>query len=126
MSFAKTISIITILLTFLFSCKKDSLTNDNVQKEKLVANYKKSEFKIKGMTCEIGCAKLIQSKLSKIDGVKFIKVSFKDHLGMLEYDSNKLTPKKIKTIVDNIAGGNLYTVTSNNEVSEFQILKKTH
>ena len=40
------------------------------------ATYIKSELTIDGMTCEIGCAKLIQRKIDKMDGVKTVKVDF--------------------------------------------------
>lgn len=126
MNFFKITILTASLLILTISCKKETQTiNDstqnNIQKESIAANYKKSEFNIKGMTCEIGCAKLIQSKLSKVDGVKFVKVSFKDSIGMVEYDVNKISSTNIITFVDKIAGGDLYKATNLTEVTKFTV-----
>ncbi len=64
------------------------------------------------MTCEIGCAKLIQSKLYKTDGVSFAEVHFADSLGVVSYDANRLSEKELVQVVENAGGGDLYTVSS--------------
>ncbi len=125
------ILIVLILLTL--SCdnkvkEKDSkiISKNNsseIVKEDSTTTYAKTEFQISGMTCEIGCARLIQSRLSKTNGVKTIKVVFEDSIGYIEYDKTKLSNKKIKQIVENIAGGDIYTVKKINEVSEFSLKK---
>ena len=43
---------------------------------------------ISGMTCEIGCAKTIQSKLLKKEGVLQAKVIFNDSIANIEFDAN--------------------------------------
>ena len=43
---------------------------------------------ISGMTCEIGCAKTIQSKLTKKEGVLAAKVVFSDSIATVEFDAN--------------------------------------
>lgn len=118
----KYILIISLFLLS-FSCNnnqktttKKTLTKKEIQQTPLFA---KNEFNIKGMTCEIGCARLIQSKLSKLDGVKDVKVIFKDSLGQIEYDKNKLSFNTIEKTVNNIADGTLYKITSNKEVKKF-------
>ncbi len=63
---------------------------------------------ISGMTCEIGCAKTIESKLSKKEGVFKAKVAFKDSLATIEYDANKTSKEDLIAFVDGIAGGDLY------------------
>ncbi len=121
-----------VLLSFMFfSCEENinskkqtqAAKKQVVKKEISKENLKKIEFNIKGMTCEIGCARLIQSKLSKTDGVNFVKVSFKDSLGMVEYDSKKLNTEKIATIVNQISDGTLYHVYNSKEVKSFSISK---
>jgi copper chaperone CopZ len=104
------IIVLFFVIASLISCTKS-------EKLKLVKN----EFHIKGMTCDLGCAKLIQSKLTKINGVNFIKVSFKDSLGMVEYDQNTISFDQISGIVDGIADGKLYKVTDKKQVSDFLI-----
>lgn len=63
------------------------------------------------MTCEIGCARTIQSKLSKTKGVKFAEVNFEKKKGIVEYDANAISKKQIVSVVEQIAGGDLYKVT---------------
>jgi copper chaperone CopZ len=63
---------------------------------------------ISGMTCEIGCAKTIQSKLSKKEGVLDAKVVFNDSIANIEFDSNTTSSKDLIAFVDGIAGGGLY------------------
>ncbi|MDY7394925.1 heavy-metal-associated domain-containing protein [Aureibaculum sp. 2210JD6-5] len=112
--------IFLISIGVLFSCDKNSKTDgaknaDIIQKsdsdsEKIVANFEKVSLKIDGMTCEIGCARTIQSKLSKANGVKFAEVNFEDKTGIVEFDSNKISENQIVKIVEEIAGGDLYKV----------------
>lgn len=124
MNFLKNILILLLMVNFCFSCKNENKKQVKTETKELVVNLKKSEFHIKGMTCEIGCARLIQSKLSKVNGINFVKVNFKDSIGMVEYDTNKLSSKDIETTVNNIAGGDLYKVTNKKEVAEFTIKTK--
>lgn len=116
--------IIITLAVLTFSCKNNTAKNkeNSVKIEtKQTAELVKNEFNIKGMTCEIGCAKLIQSKLSKLDGVNHVNVSFKDSIGMIEYDKNKVSFNDIEKTVNNISDGNLYKVYNQKSVSEFSI-----
>ena len=86
-------------------------------------NLKNLEVQIDGMTCEIGCARLIQSKLYKAEGIKFAQVSFEDSLGIITYDANRISQTEIKDVIQNVAGGDLYRVVTVNEVVSFT--KKT-
>ncbi len=66
---------------------------------------------ISGMTCEIGCAKTIQSKLSKKEGVLDAKVIFTDSVANIQFDANKTSKKDLIAFVDGIAGGELYSAS---------------
>lgn len=113
-----------LILIFIFvSCAKDSkpLTGQSVTKKNLPEDLKKIEVKIKGMTCEIGCARLIESKLSKTKGVKFVDVIFEKNLGNIEYDANITDKNKIAKVIKNIGGGDLYEMVSSRDVKEFQV-----
>ena len=68
---------------------------------------------ISGMTCEIGCAKTIQSKLLKKEGVLQAKVIFNDSIANIEFDANTTSKKDLIAFVDGIAGGNLYKASEN-------------
>ncbi|WP_162497557.1 heavy-metal-associated domain-containing protein [Aureibaculum marinum] len=76
----------------------------------IASKLTKVALKIEGMTCEIGCARTIQSKLSKADGVKLAEISFEKKSGIVEFDSSKITENEIVEIVEAVAGGDLYDV----------------
>lgn len=99
--------------------KKSDLKVIEVSKD-LPKNITNLEVEITGMTCEIGCAKLIQSKLYKIEGVSFAEVSFEKAKGKITYDSNRITNEELKKIIENIAGGDLYKVEQMVVVDDFE------
>ena len=111
-----------ILLTIfvLSSCNK--IKKENPQEVKTseikTASLKSVEVTIEGMTCEIGCAKTIESKLAKVDGVTFSKVSFEAKQGVFTFDQNKLSKEDIQSKIDGIAGGDLYKAISIKELPE--------
>ncbi|MFD1314076.1 heavy-metal-associated domain-containing protein [Namhaeicola litoreus] len=98
----------TFLLLF-FSCTKSDKEFKLSQKE-VVKEIKKVEVDIEGMTCEIGCAKLIESKLSKTEGVQLATVSFEQKKGVIEFDANLIDEKRINDVIEATGGGDLYTV----------------
>lgn len=83
---------------------------EQAQAEPKSADLRTVELDISGMTCEIGCAKLIQSKLYKTEGVSFAEVRFADSTGVVSYDANRLTEKDLKAVVEAAGGGDLYRV----------------
>ncbi|MCF6280339.1 MAG: cation transporter [Flavobacteriaceae bacterium] len=103
-----------IFILTITSCKSDTKsTSENTQQ---IASVKKDiqniEVNIDGMTCEIGCAKLIESKISKLEGVAVSKVNFEEKIGNFTFDANKISPKEIAKNINGIAGGDLYKVTN--------------
>ncbi|MDZ7613327.1 MAG: heavy-metal-associated domain-containing protein [Flavobacteriaceae bacterium] len=76
----------------------------------LLKILKKVDVEIEGMTCEIGCARLIESKLAKAEGVSFVKVDFEKKLGRIEYDANLIDEKELANIITSAGGGDLYKV----------------
>ena len=88
---------IAIACFMITGCKE----NKEVKKENI-------SLAISGMTCEIGCAKIIQSKLYKKEGVIAAKVVFTDSIATIEFDGNATSKKDLITFVDGIAGGDLY------------------
>lgn len=113
---------VVVVSLFFLSCNngKEQIKGESVKTEKILAeNIKNIEVEIKGMTCEIGCARLIQSKLYKADGIKFAKVSFADSLGSISYDANRISQKEIKDVIQKVAGGDLYKVIEMKEVDKF-------
>jgi len=116
----KILTVLLLMLIFVSCENRDSQSNaknnDQTESEKqsdsMEADVKTVQLEIKGMTCEIGCAKLIQSKLYKTDGVSFAEVHFADSSGVVSYDANRLSEKDLVRVVEQAGGGDLYTVSS--------------
>ena len=79
------------------------------------ATYTKAEFTIDGMTCAIGCAKTIEKKISKMEGVKSATVDFEKQIAMVEYDEAKVTPTSLEEAVKKT--GETYKVVNMNTTS---------
>lgn len=107
MKIQKFIFAIVVACLVLTACKTGG-KKEEVKKEVVAANMQKVSLHVSGMTCEIGCAKTIQSKLSKKEGIASAKVVFKDSLATVEYDASKISKGEIVAFVDGIAGGDLY------------------
>lgn len=117
MKFLKNILSVTFILIILSSCKTDKkveIKTIDVSSEKISqkldpnAVYSKAEFSIKGMTCEMGCAKTIEKKLAKMYGMKSATVDFKNELAIVEFDVAKINPLSITKTVNDIS--NIYSV----------------
>ncbi len=118
----KRLTIIFFLTIAFFSCNEVKKETPTEQKEattkETAAVYKSIEVEIEGMTCEIGCARTIQSKLSKVDGVTFAKVDFESKKGQFTFDTHKVSKNEIIKKIDGIAGGDIYSVTNTKELPE--------
>lgn len=81
------------------------------------ATYAKAEFTIEGMTCAMGCAKTIEKKMAKMDGVKSAKVDFDTRLAMVEYDEAKVNATSLEEVVKK--AGDVYSVKDMKTVDSF-------
>lgn len=119
---------ILIISCALFSCndtkKETRIEKSEISQQEIAANLKSIEVDIEGMTCEIGCARIIQSKLSKVEGVTYSKVNFEAKKGQFTYDVNKLSKQDLINKINGIAGGDLYLATRTIDLEE--ILSQTH
>lgn len=126
--------VIAVFALLAFSCKNEAQpevktvdveTAANVAPEKAEldpnATYTKAEFKIEGMTCVMGCAKTIEKKISKMEGVKSVAVDFDRELAMVEYDDAKVTPTSLETTVTGVS--DTYKVKDIKTVTEFSKAK---
>lgn len=107
----KTLKLVVGIALFsmvVWSCKNDTepktetveVAETNAVKEMDAdATIAKAEFKIEGMTCAIGCAKTIEKKLSKMEGVKSATVDFDKKMAMVEYDDAKVTTNSLEETV---------------------------
>ena len=121
MKIFKNLFFIIILTVFVVSCSENNkkTAKQDIPEKELSENIKNIELQIEGMTCEIGCARLIQSKLYKTDGIKFAKVSFEENLGKISYDANIVSISDLKEVINNTGGGDLYKVIDFVEVESF-------
>lgn len=114
----------------LFSCnnanKEVSLEKSGIVKQEIAANYKTIEVEIEGMTCEIGCAKTIESKLSKTEGITYSKVNFEAKIGKFTYDENKISQEDIAKKIAGIGGGALYKAVKITEIEEIKVFEKNN
>jgi periplasmic mercuric ion binding protein len=123
MKFQRLLLIVIVSAFTLSACK----TETKKEPETLISttpNPQKIAFTISGMTCEIGCAKTIQSKLSKKEGITSAKVIFNDSLGLVEFDANTISAEDITAFVNGIAGGDLYKVINIEKVTSFEDIPK--
>lgn len=118
MNFTKSLLTFGLASTLLFSCKdaanKPVASSDGTKAKKEVAAAVKPEtanFKIEGMTCAMGCAKTIETKLSKLDGVQKATVDFDKKEAIVDFDASVLTPEKLTKAVEATGDGETYKVS---------------
>lgn len=123
----KKLLLAAFVLTIITACKNNAspeiktvetetadLTNKTFDTHTVFA---KAEFGIEGMTCEIGCARTIEKKIAKLEGVKYAKVDFDKKMAMVEYDQAKLTPNDLEQTVAEV--GKVYKVKDMKSVETF-------
>jgi Cu+-exporting ATPase len=131
--------VILLICVAVWSCKNEtepeikiiktseSLANAKMDNDKILA---KAEFNIEGMTCAIGCAKTIEKKLAKMDGVKSAKVDFEKKLAQVEYDESIVNTVSLENTVtkasDSYSVNDMKTVDffSNETINNGNALKK--
>ena len=124
----KTLILFCALAMFSISCKNEvqpeiktvemePANSSSVHQLDPNATYAKAEFGIEGMTCAMGCAKTIEKKIAKMDGVKSAVVDFDTRLAMVEYDVAKVTPTALEEAVGQ--AGDAYTVRDMKTVDDF-------
>lgn len=128
----KNLVLIAVIAMVSFSCKNENKPEvKTVETETIIedskaeldanATYAKAEFTIEGMTCAIGCAKTIEKKLAKMEGVKSAKVDYDKKLAMVEYDDAKVTTNNLEETVKKV--GETYTVKEMKTVESFSAKK---
>lgn len=113
------ILLLTTVVLLALSCKNkteaeiktvENGTTENTEAyENQVANFQDSEnyaaaqFTIKGMTCAMGCAKTIEKKLAKMDGMYNAKVDFENELATVEFDAEKIDKDALVSTVSSVS-----------------------
>ena len=81
-----------LLIVFLaFSCKGETKKEETSLTEQpvLAENLEEVRFEIYGMTCEIGCAKMVEYRLENAKGVDSANVDFKTNLAYISFDKTR-------------------------------------
>lgn len=111
----KNIVFATLITLFAVSCKKQATTEvkevTTTKTEIAAENVETASFTIEGMTCEIGCAKTIEGKLSETEGVGEAKVDFESKIATVKFDKTKQTIESLTKTIEKVGGGDLYKVT---------------
>jgi mercuric ion binding protein len=104
----------TFCFGFLSSCKNETIpeksTLNSIKEAINPEDLTTLSLKIDGMTCEIGCAKLIESKLLETDGVADAKVSFETKMATIQFNKKIQSKTKLAERIEKIGGGDLYRV----------------
>ena len=118
MNFTKSLLTFGLASTLFLSCKDtgskpvSGTAETNTKKEVAVAaKPETASFKIEGMTCAMGCAKTIETKLSKMDGVQKATVDFDKKEATVDFDASVLTPEKLTKAVETTGDGETYKVS---------------
>jgi periplasmic mercuric ion binding protein len=96
--------------TFFVSCKKEEnniaeKTAEVALTSPAIAKTETASFDISGMTCAMGCAKTIETKLSETEGVEKATINFDKKTATVSYNAALQTPEKLVEIVEAVADG---------------------
>ena len=111
----KNIAFAIVITLFTVSCKKEATPETKevatAKTEIAAENLETASFTIEGMTCEVGCAKTIESKLTGTDGVSEATVDFETKVATVKFDKTKQSVESLTKTVEKVGGGDLYKVT---------------
>jgi Cu+-exporting ATPase len=111
----KNIALATFITLITVSCKKEASTATkevaSTKTEIKAENLETANFTIDGMTCAVGCAKTIESKLNETDGVNEAVVNFESKIATVSYDKTKLNVTSLTSTIEKVAGGDAYKVS---------------
>jgi len=66
-------------------------------------NISVASIEIDGMTCEMGCAKFIESKLNGLEGVQQAEVRFKENLAEVKFASSVISANELTAEINKMA-----------------------
>jgi copper chaperone CopZ len=119
----KNLFLFTLTIAMLFSCSNETIpdsakttamvdvpvTIDEIKVGDIDEVKTVAELEIEGMTCAIGCAKMIKKTVSDLDGVEMATVNFDANnpidFAIVTYDPNKINEYEMAAAVQQLAGG---------------------
>ena len=100
MKLIKSLLVVTVMLFSLTNCNSKKVTP------------KVATCTISGMSCAIGCAKIIENKLSKTAGIQKAAVDFDKKLATVNYDESMISTDKIVKVIQETGDGKTYKVSN--------------
>lgn len=113
----RNIAFAALITIFAVSCKeanKEIIEVEATKTEVLAENLETESMSIEGMTCEVGCAKLIEGKLIGTAGVTEAKVDFETKTATVTFDKTQQSLTSLTKVVEKTGGGDLYKVVTLN------------
>lgn len=132
MNFARLLFTAALPALLLGSCKDTQSVpaeaTETISKD-VAAKPETASFSIEGMSCAMGCARTIEKKLAKLEGVNSAKVDYDTKTAKVDFDAARLSPEKIVETVESAADGETYKVvnlksTGNHAMAIFDQEKK--
>lgn len=109
-------AVIALSLVLFTACKTEvkeeagvDVAQERVSSQEVAGALETAQFEVEGMTCALGCAKMIETKLTGLEGVKKATVDFESKKAIVEFDDAKQSSETITKTVEKIANG-LYKV----------------
>ncbi len=122
MNFTKSFLAFGLAASLMVSCKDTASKPTTVDSKETAEATSKApavavkpetaSFTITGMTCAIGCAKTIETKLSKMDGVQKATVDFDKKQATVDFDGTVLNQEKLVKAVESTGDGETYKVSN--------------
>ncbi len=111
------------LLFAVFACTqhskpeiKEVITNAQMNAKVVDSVLSETSFSISGMMCKMGCAKTIESNLSKMEGVQEASVDFETSLATVLYNSSIVqTDDLVKTVTETGDSYSVLNITSSSK-----------
>ncbi|WP_366186516.1 heavy metal-associated domain-containing protein [Flavobacterium ovatum] len=123
MNIIKSIALLVFTGVVMTSCKQNTEVAEKIipqnaqneapklKKEIAAENLQSATFKIDGMVCAMGCAKVIQDDLTKLDGVQVAEVDFDKKIASVSFDKTVLNQESLTKIVQATGDGTTYKVS---------------
>ena len=119
MTIRKLILALVISVSVLTGCKDSSKAPENTTTENTTADASKitgkietATFEIEGMTCAHGCAKSLETNLSKLDGVIKANVDYEKKTATVQFDAAKQSAEQLVQSVEDAGNGKTYKVSN--------------
>lgn len=106
----KKIFLLITILIMSISCSNHTSEVDKSETNKPAVANTSAELEIRGMTCEVGCKKLIEKNVRKMAGVTRFDIDFGHNSAHLEFDSSITNAEEVKEVINSINNG-VYSAT---------------